>query len=52
MSDLFQVYSGGVWPASRCNYSYPSGKPSAAKARVTHAMLVVGYNMTAQPPYW
>lgn len=43
-------YGGGVWQASRC--PLPSGPPTMQFAKMNHAVLVIGYNMTASPPYW
>ncbi|KAL4431625.1 hypothetical protein ABPG77_001467 [Micractinium sp. CCAP 211/92] len=48
--DDFQRYGGGVWEASHC--PLPSGPPSLLSAKMNHAVLIIGYNMTANPPYW
>ena len=48
--DGFQTLGGGVWQASRCRY--PRGPPTDAGAVYDHSVLVVGYNMSARPPYW
>lgn len=47
---LFDLYSGGLWSASSC--PLPPGPPNPAKATVNHALLVVGWNSLAKPPYW
>lgn len=43
-------YGGGVWEASRC--PLPGGAPTMAGAAMNHAVLVVGYDASASPPYW
>ncbi len=40
----------GIWPADRC--TYPAGNPQRDVAWYDHSMLVVGYNMSHDPPYW
>ncbi|KAL4422483.1 hypothetical protein ABPG75_008680 [Micractinium tetrahymenae] len=50
VTNLFQFYSGGLWTAAECDV--PAGPPIASRAGMNHAVLVVGFNMTAQPPYW
>ena len=47
---LFEFYVGSLWPASSC--PLPPGPPNPAKAVVNHAVLVVGWNSLAKPPYW
>ncbi|KAL4436061.1 hypothetical protein ABPG77_005509 [Micractinium sp. CCAP 211/92] len=47
---LFQFYSGGLWTTADCEV--PAGPPSFSSAKTNHAVLVVGFNMTARPPYW
>jgi len=46
----FLFYGGGVWTAARCDY--PAGPPNYENATINHALLVVGFNLTATPPYW
>ncbi|KAL4458947.1 hypothetical protein ABPG75_013812 [Micractinium tetrahymenae] len=46
----FERYGGGVWQAARC--PLPGGAPTVASAQMNHAVLVIGYDMTASPPYW
>ena len=50
---LFEFYNGGIWMRNRCNYTYgPGGVPIDAQVKINHALLVVGFNAQAQPPYW
>lgn len=47
---MFEFYVGTLWSASLC--ALPPGRPDPAKAVVNHAVLVVGWNSLAKPPYW
>ena len=49
----FLAYRGGLWRASECDEP-PAGPPEDAKVvdLLSHAVLVIGFNMTAQPPFW
>lgn len=43
-------YGGGVIEATRCRL--PAGAPSTSRIQIDHAVTVVGYDMTANPPFW
>ena len=40
-TEAFQLYSGGVYQDSECSQVF-----------TTHAMLLVGYELQAEVPYW
>lgn len=54
----FPFYGGGTYGASSCTYPpgprAPVGAPTSptATVQINHAVLVVGYDTTASPPYW
>ncbi|PSC73419.1 cysteine isoform A [Micractinium conductrix] len=49
---LFDAYAGEVWRAVECP-GYPvDATPNYEEVLLDHALLVVGFNMTASPPYW
>jgi hypothetical protein len=46
----FQFFGGGLFTADRC--WYPEGAPTWDSSEFDHAMLVVGFNTSASPPFW
>ncbi|KAL4431411.1 hypothetical protein ABPG75_006667 [Micractinium tetrahymenae] len=51
---LFPYYSGGVWLPSECGpyATGAGGLPVVNSISLNHALLVIGFNMKAKPPYW